>query len=172
MNYQITYCGRQGSAEKTADFLFEKLPKDTLVIDAFEDTGVFAKTLVAVFEMGSNFDAIPYSIIDTVEKASGRELILLAVIPVRANETIRSRIERAILPFMPDDCEYLGLHLVRGEADGKLVRGIENVLEADPDNFGAAAWLEECEKSKGRPNDKDLEKVWNFFEKCIAEDIY
>lgn len=172
MEYQITYSGNPGTAEKTADYFFEKLPKDTLVIDAAEDSGVYAKTVIAVFDMGRNFDTVPYRILDLIEKTGGRELVLFAVIPVEGNENIKNRIERAILPFIPDSCGYCGIHLIRGEANRKLVKGIESILRADPDNDEAAAWLEECNKSRGRPERDDLEKAFGFLEKCIGENGY
>ncbi|MBQ7875079.1 MAG: hypothetical protein IJ306_07995 [Oscillospiraceae bacterium] len=172
MKYQISYYGRQGCAEKTADYIFEKLPKDTLVIDANEDVEVCAETIIAIFEMGSNFDTVPYKIIDIMERTKERELILLPVVPVKINEKLKNKIERAALPFIPDECDYLGIHLVYGEADKKLVHGIEKILEADSDNFGAEAWLEECDKSKGHPNMEDLEKAWLFIEKCAEEVEY
>lgn len=171
MRYQISYYGRQGCAEKTADYIFEKLPKETLVLDASEDTGVYAETVIAVFEMGRNFDAIPYKIIDIIEKTREQELVLLPVVSVKTNEKLKSKIERAALPFIPDECDYLGIHLVFGEADEKLVRGIENIMEADPESLGAA-WLKECDKSKGHPNGEDLEKAWMFIEKCFEEYSY
>lgn len=157
MRYQISYDSPLGHAEQLADAFSRCLPRDTAVVDLREEFVDCADVHIVGFEAdGKNVGAIPFRIMEFIEKLEGKTLFMFATSPLYTSEKMRERNENTLKAFLSDDCDFRGLFMCRGQASEQMVRDLEEVIELYPEEEWAVSWLTQCRNSMGHPNQKDI----------------
>lgn len=171
MQYQISYYSPLGHAEKMATAFEKMLPPDTLTINLDEESDVCGEIHMIGLELGSKLDAIPYKVLEFLEKLDEKIIFLFATCPIQATESVKERVERALVPFLPEDCDYRGLFMCRGQASGRFVMELENFAQQQPYNEKAKVWLAQCKKSEGHPNREDVRQACSFAAEVLELNI-
>ena len=162
MKYEVAYISNSGNtatvAEEIADMLSEEDVRltDLSCGEASEDADVY------LIGFGVNRGTVPMRIMDALEVAEGKTVLLFVTCGMEPTESYKFSIERKILPFLPDDCDYRGLFLCPGQFPEEVVRNIQEVLRCQPDNAQARSLLEHHQKTYGHPNEDDLEELREF----------
>ena len=153
MKYQISYLSPAGNCKKLAD-AFEDILEDAYVTDLKYDNDVQGDIHLVGFEINeSNFKAIPYEVMELMDQLEDKTVLLFATCPFKADQSARSQLERTILPFLPDSCDYRGLFLCAGEASSQLISKLQALSTQDKK---ANALLESCKASVGHPDEDDI----------------
>lgn len=163
MQYQIMYYSPKGQLESMVDAFFAMLPRDTYVSDLEMENTPYAEVQLVGFDIGgTNLNAIPFPVIEYLEKLDGRRILLFATVPCYANENVRRRIENSVIAFLPDECDYVGLYLCSGQPSDTLLRDLRNEVSRNPENTRAKHWLEQCQKAVGHPDRTDIQNGCRF----------
>lgn len=162
MQYQISYFSPSGHTEKMTADLGKILPSNTLTVNLDKEPEICGETHIIGFELGSKLDAIPYKVLDFLEKLDEKVILLFCTCPVQPTESIKERTERAILPFLPDDCDYRGMYMCRGQVPERFQAELDRILKAQPDNENVRVWINQCKKSEGHPNSENIRNMCQF----------
>lgn len=162
MQYQISYFSPSGHTEKMTAALEKILPPNTVTVDLNKETETSGEIHIIGFELGSKLDAIPYKVLDFLEKLDEKVILLFCTCPVQPMESIKERTERAIIPFLPDDCDYRGLYMCRGQVPERFQAELDRIAKTQPDNDNVRVWINQCKKSEGHPNDEDARNLCQF----------
>lgn len=171
MQYQISYLSPLGHAEKLAAAFERMLPSDTMTINLDDESDARGEIHLVGFELGSKMDAIPYKILEFLEKLDEKIIFLFATCPIPSIESVKERAERAVVPFLPEDCDYRGLFMCRGQASKQFMMELENFAQQQPYNEKAKVWLSQCKKSEGHPNREDLRQACRFAAEILELNI-
>lgn len=172
MQYQISYLSPNGHAEKLAQAFRRVLPGDTRTANLEEGSNACADVQLIGFEIGgTKVDVIPFRVLEYLEGLEGKVILLFATVPFQPNDAVRNRVNNAVLPFLPDECDYRGIYLCAAQPPQTLVRDLRSVLSAQPEHDRAKFWLEQCEKAQGHPDAEDLKKGCQFMLHALQSDI-
>lgn len=172
MQYQISYFSPNGHAETLVNAFCQMLPHDTYVSNLEEESTPYADVQLVGFDMGgTNLDAIPFKVIEYLEKLEGKIIFLFATVPFHANDNVRSRINKSVIPFLPEECDYRGLYLCSAEPSNALLNDLNNVISHNPNNTRAKQWLELCQKATGHPDRTDVQRGCQFARHVLELDI-
>ena len=167
MEFEVAYISRSGNtaavAEKIADIIYEESVHltDLSCESPSNDADVY---LLGFGYRGS----VPVKIMDALELAEGKTLLLFVTCGMEPTEHYREFIERKITPFIPDDCDYKGLFLCPGQFQENLVLKSRDIPKRQPDNTTARRIVENARKTQGHPNSDDFEKLGAF----LWENLY
>lgn len=171
MQYQISYYSPNGHAEILVNAFCQMLPRDTHVSNLEEEMTPCADIQLVGFDIGgSNLDAIPFKVMEYLEQLEGKTILLFATVPFAPNDYVRSRVDHAVMPFLPDECDYLGLYLCSAQPPATLIAELKNVISHHPENGRAKHWLEQCEKAVGHPDRSDVQKACQFARHALRLD--
>ena len=171
MQYQISYLSPKGHARKISAALYHLFTHRCCVKDLAIDGEVSGDACLICFEFGgTNLDAIPFKVIELLEKLEGKTILLFATIPFEVNDGIRSRIEKTIRPFLPDECDYRGVCLCSAEPGAALLRDLQALAAQQPDNTKAEFWLKSCSNAVGHPDKDDIRSCCEFASRNLAPD--
>ena len=163
MQYQISYYSPNGHAETLANAFCQMLPHDTYISNLEEEDVPYADIQLVGFDMGgTNLDAIPFKVIEYLEKLDGKAIVLFATVPFIPNEAVEGRIHNSVLPFLPDECDFRGLYLCGAEPSNTLLQDLRRLVSQQPENTRAKHWLEHCERAVGHPDRNDVLKACQF----------
>lgn len=162
MQYQISYFSPLGHAEKISAALEKILPADTLTINLEDVSEVCGEIHLIGFELGSKLDAIPYKVLEHLEKLDEKIIFLFATCPVQVTDSIKELVERSLVPFLPEDCDYRGLYMCRGQVSERFMTELETITQQHPYNEKAKMWLAQCKKSEGHPNREDIRQACRY----------
>lgn len=139
------------------------LPHDTYISNLEEECVTYADIQLVGFDMGgTNLDAIPFKVIEYLEKLDGKAIFLFATVPFIPNEAVEGRIHNSVLPFLPDECDFRGLYLCGAEPSNTLLQDLRRLVSQQPENTRAKHWLERCERAVGHPDRNDVLKACQF----------
>ena len=162
MKYQISYLSPSGSCKKLAE-AFEDILEDVSVTDLKYDQNAQGEVLLVGFEMNEySFRAIPYEVMEILDQLEGHTVLLFATCPFQTEQSVRAQLERIILPFLPDDCDYRGLFLCTGQASEALLANVRALAEKRPEDEKVNALLKNCEESSGHPDEEDIMQACLF----------
>lgn len=162
MKYEIAYYSRSGNtamlAEEIAELLSEEEVRltDLSCSDASNDADMY------LVGFGINRGAVPIKVMDTLELAEGKEVVLFVTCGMEPSEQYRRSVERMISPFLPDDCVYHGLFLCAGRFPDEVIAGVKETLRRQPDNQQAQILLANHEKTRAHPGEADLQNIRDF----------
>lgn len=172
MQYQISYFSPHGSAETLANAFCQMLPCDTYVSNLEEELTPYADIQLVGFDLGgTNLDAIPVAVMEYLDKLEGKTIFLFATVPFKPNDYIRSRVDNSVIPFLPDECDYLGLYLCSAQPSAPLLQGLKHLVSHQPSNTRAKHWLERCQEAVGHPDDTDIQKGCQFARHVLELDV-
>lgn len=171
MQYQISYFSPNGYGETLANAFCQILPHDTCVSNLEEEDTPCAEVQLVGFDMGgTNLDAIPFKVIEYLEKLNGKVIFLFATVPFIPNEAVEGRIHNSVLPFLPDERDFRGLYLCGAEPSNTLLQDLRRLVSQQPENTRAKHWLERCERAVGHPDRNDVLKACQFMRHVLELD--
>lgn len=163
MQYQISFLSPNGHARCLAEAISKILPADTAVMDLEEECEVYAETQLIGFEMNEvSIRAVPYRIMELLNKLEHHNVILFVTSPFRTNSHVKDLMEHRIEPFLPETCHYLGLYLCTGQASEALLNSLRFHAEKNPEDKQAENALRRCEESIGHPDEEEITKACRF----------
>ena len=169
MRYQITYYSPCGYAKLLADAFYEALPYDTYVSNLEKKTLPWADIQLIGFELnGINLEMIPFKVIEYLEILDKKKILLFVTVPFQYNDSIKGRIEKYILPFLSDNCDYLGMYLCSAQPSQTLVDDVKKIIEQQPDNENINYWLELCQSASGHPDREDIQNGCEFIKNILT----
>ncbi len=162
MKYEVAYISGSGNTEKLAHGIADSLPhRDTFVTDLSCEE-ITEKADVYLIGFGLRKDAIPFRIMDTLEKLEGKTILLFVTASVNPTDEHIKEIERRLNPFMPCEYDYKGIYLCPGQVSDETLNKLSSLLEHEPENEKAMAAMENCKKTLGHPNQEDITDACNF----------
>lgn len=171
MQYQISYFSPNGHGEKLVNAFCRMLPPDTYISNLEEADTPCADVQLVGFDMGgTNLGAIPFKVIEYLEKLDGKVIFVFTTVPFVPNEAVEGRIHNSIIPFLPDECDFRGLYLCGAEPSNVLLQDLRRLVSQQPENTRAKHWLERCEMAVGRPDNTDVHKACQFMKHVLELD--
>jgi len=168
MQYQISYYSPNGRAETLVNAFCQMLPNDSYISNLEEEDVPYADIQLVGFDMGgTNLDAIPFKVIEYLEKLDGKAIFLFATVPFIPNEAVEGRIHNNVLPFLPDECDFRGLYLCGAEPSNALLQDLRRLVAQQPENTRAKHWLERCERAVEHPDRNDVLKGCQFMKHVL-----
>lgn len=162
MKYQVSYLSPTGSCVKLVE-AFENILEDVCVVDLTCDNEIDGEIHLVGFELNEiNFKAIPYEIMAQLDQLEDKTILLFATCPFCADQTMKAKLERIILPFLPENCDYRGLFLCTGQASDSLLANVRALAARRPEDEQAGKLLKSCEDSAGHPNEADIMQACLF----------
>lgn len=172
MQYQISYFSPNGHAETLVNAFCRMLPPDTYISNLEEEDTPCADVQLVGFDIvGTNLDAIPFKVMEYLEKLEGKTIFLFATVPFQPNEVVEGRIHKNVLAFIPDDCDFRGLYLCSAQPSEILMQDLKKIVFHQPENTRAKHWLERCEKAIGHPDRTDIQKGCQFARHVLKLDV-
>lgn len=168
MKYEIAYLSNSGNTAVLARAIASMLPADDTHLTDLSLDDVSESADVYFIGFGVNRGMVPMKIMDSLEYADGKTVILFATCGMEPTDAYKSSIERKILPFIPDDCDYKGLFLCAGQFSETVANSIKETLRRQPENAQARALLESYQKTYGHPNSEDLEDLQDFVWEALS----
>jgi len=111
---------------------------------------------------GINQETVPLKIMDALEYASGKTVVLFATCGMEPTGAYKAFLERKVLHFIPENCDYKGFFLCAGQFSETVANNIKQALKRDPSNAQAKVLWKNYQKSYGHPNGDDLEDLRVF----------
>lgn len=165
MKYQISCYSPAGNCAKLAE-AFADILEDACVVDLACDNEIAGEIHLVGFEMSeANFKAIPYEIMALLDGVEGKTVLLFATCPFQPDQSTKGQLERALLPFLPEACDYRGLFLCSGQASDALMSNVRTLAARRPDDEKANDLLKRCQASVGHPDENDIMQACLFVTK-------
>lgn len=162
VKYEVAYISQSGNTATLAEEIAETISDEEVYLTDLSCDEISEDADVYFIGYGVNRGTVPMKIMDALEVAEGKTILLFVTCGIEPTESYKSSVERKILPFLPDDCDYRGLFLCPGQFPEEVVRNIQEVLRRQPDNAQARSLLEHHQKTYGHPNEEDLEGLREF----------
>jgi flavodoxin len=170
MHYEVAYLSNSGNTAALAERIPDLLPGETVHVTDLSQREARANADVYLVGFGVNRGTIPVKIMDALELAEGKTVLLFVTGGVEPTQEYQAAVERKILPFLPDDCDYRGLFLCAGQFPDAVVQNLQEVLRRQPDHAQARSLLEHHQKTLGHPNDSDVEHFRVFLETQLQDE--
>jgi hypothetical protein len=168
MKYEVAYLSDSGHAALLAGKARETLSgQDIHVTDLAQgEISPDGEVYLVGFEVDRG--TVPVKIIDALEAAAGKTLFLFLTSGLEPTAEHRAAIEKKLLPFLPDDCDYRGMFLCAGQLPDRVVQNIHEVLRQQPDNEQAKALQKQYQKTYGHPDEGDLAQFRLFLRERLG----
>lgn len=163
MQYQISYLSPRGYVQELTEEFLELLPKNTTVQRLDREPSTDADVHLVGFEFGgTDLNAIPFDVIDFLDKLDNKVIFLFAAVPFQIDETITRSGHNKVIPFLPRDCDNRGLYLFPCHPPESLLKELRQVCQEQPENARAKLWLSRCEKAMDKPGNREFLKAKQF----------
>lgn len=168
MQYQISYYSPKGRGKTLVDALCQLLPKDTVISNLAEAPKPVGDVQLVVFDFTrTNLKCIPTCVAEYLHKLEGKVIALFATVPFLPNYSEEQYLHDHLLAFLPRECDFKGLFLCGAEPTEALVRNLRLLISHRPEHTEAKHWLDRCEKAKGRPDNRDVQKACQFMQRVL-----
>lgn len=165
MKYQISYLSPSGNCGKLAD-AFADILEDVYLADLQYDSDVQGDIILVGFEINeSRFKTIPYEVMEILDQLEEKTVLLFATCPFEADQSTVDQLEQAVLPFLPDNCDYRGFFVCAGQASQQLVSHLQELSAKYPQDQRTRALLQSCMAAAGHPDEDDIMKACLFVTK-------
>ena len=166
MQYQIGYLDTYGNAEILAEKIEQYLPLGSCIKTdlAQESPSSNADGFLICFEMTR--EAVPLEIMEVLESLEGKRIALFVLCAAKT-ESEKQDVERRILPFLPDDCDYVGMFTCLGQMPSAIQDSIEEVFAVQPENPQAKTLAQIYSQSLGHPNEDDFSALRKFLQSVV-----
>ena len=161
MRHQIAYLNIYGNAGLLAEELQNILYDAELVNLSSQDISEGADVYLLVFEITQN--AIPLKIMDILESLEGKTILCFVACGMALWES-KETVERNLLPFLPDECDYRGLFFCPGQIPSSVMDTIQEALDENPENQQAQAMLEAFQHARNHPDTEDFRELRRFIQ--------
>jgi flavodoxin len=162
MKYEIAYLSNSGNTAKLAQELVGMLSREEVSLTDLACDQVSADADVYLFGFGVNRGTVPVKIMDALECAEGKTILLFVTCGLEPTKDYQASIERRIMPFLPDECDYKGLFLCQGQFQEEAVKNLQKALQQQPENEQIRALLNYSSEADGHPDRNDLNALAAF----------
>ena len=162
MKYEVAYISQSGNTATLAEEIAELLSDEVVHLTDLACDDISEDADVYFIGFGVNRGTVPLKIMDALEAAEGKTIFLFVTCGIEPTERYKASVERKVLPFLPDDCDYKGLFLCPGEFPEEVVQNIQAILKQQPDNAQARILAENSRKTYGHPNEDDFKALGEF----------
>lgn len=83
---------------------------------------------------GINNGTVPLKVMDALDRLAGKKIFLFVTCGIEPSEEYKRLIERKIEPFLPDECDYCGILLCRGQIAEEVLSKIQRQFAQQPDD--------------------------------------
>ena len=161
MDYQIAYLNVYGNAGMLADEIQTILADAELVDLNKREISDDADAYLLAFEITQA--AIPLKIMDVLENLEGKTILCCVTCGMALYES-KNSIERSLLPFIPDECDYRGMFFCPGQIPASAMDAVQTALDENPENQQAKVMLEAFQHSMNHPDTEDLRDLRRFIQ--------
>ena len=112
-----------------------------------------------------NYEIAYYSLSGNTEKLAygiAKRLPENQAFLTNLQEEYKRLIERKIEPFLPDECDYCGILLCRGQIAEEVLSKIQRQFAQQPDDPAIKKMISEAKLSEGHPDETDAENAVRF----------
>lgn len=158
MTYSIVYCSRTGNTAKLADEIRELLPAQNCVYCGKPDqVGQEAEFIFAGFwtDKGSCSEDMK----EFFQGLSGQKVFLFGTAGFGGSEEYFSRILGNVAACIPATCQVVGTFMCQGRMPEAVKRRYEGMLSSGADEESVRGMIENFERAKKHPDEKDLEML-------------
>jgi hypothetical protein len=156
--YQIDYV-KDSATTKIATELSKKLNANMLDLSSDNDN---YDADIHIIGFHTNKDTIPIEVLDYIENLDGKQIIFYVCDYFDTSDDHRDKLERMILPFLPDECEYLGMFLCLEEMPSSTFEKITQLQKSNVDDERIQILIDKYNAGQGRPDEVDIYKLFNF----------
>lgn len=169
MKYEVAYLSQSGNTAVLAEELAEMLSDEDIHLTDLAHGESSPDADVYLIGFGVNRGTVPIKIMDALDAAEGKTILLFVTCGMKPTDAYRTAIERKIAPFLPDACDYRGLFLCAGQFPDAAVQSIERALAQAPDDAQAQALLQQHRQTCGHPNQEDMDALRRFVSDRLFE---
>lgn len=169
MKYEVAYISQSGNTAALASEIAELLSDEIVHLTDLARDEVSEDADVYFIGFGVNRGTVPMKVIDALEVAEGKRIFLFVTCGMEPTGSYKSSVERKILPFLPDDCNYEGLFLCPGQFPEGVVRNVQEILKRQPDNAQAITIAKNYQQACGHPNSEDFEALREFIWEKLSD---
>jgi flavodoxin len=169
MRYEIAYVSQSGNTERMAYGIADNLSDNSTVITDLANEKITGQADIYMLGFGVNKGTIPLSLMDALDELHGKKIIFFVTSGVEPTEEYKHSVEKKLMPFLPDDCEYYGLFMCYGKWNENVLQKAQNILSSDPENQTAKRVLAEAKNATAHPNDSDFAEVVRFIKKQLTD---
>jgi len=165
MKYEIVYLSKNGSTQKVAQALMQVFPSSSCKAVDFSKEKPSEDADVYLVGFGIQRGACPYALLEWIEELEEKKILLFATGALAAFSDYHHKLESIITPFLPEHCEYLGLHLCQG----KITREAYAYLESCVSNKDDASQnlMRLYTYSQTHPDAQDLQSACKFVQTVL-----
>jgi flavodoxin len=162
MKYEVAYLSKSGNTAILAQEIAAQLAREEVHLTDLEQEDPWEDADVYFIGYGVNRGAVPMKVMDTLDLAEGKTVVLFVTGGMAPTQEHKEALERKVIPFLPDNCDYRGMFLCGGAFPTQLVEQAQSVLQQQPDNPQAKALLAHHQKTVGHPDNQDLDNLRSF----------
>lgn len=168
MKYEVAYLSQSGNTAALAKEIAEVLSDENIHLTDLNHGELSPDADVYMIGFGVNRGTVPMKIMDALDAAEGKTILIFVTCGMEPTDAYRTVIERKISPFLPDVCDYRGLFLCSGQFSDAVVQSVERALDQNPDDAQAHALLKQHRQTCGHPNREDMDALRLF----ISEKLF
>lgn len=168
MKYEVVYLSKSGNTAALAQAIADMLPTESTRITDLAQSEASGGADVNFIGFEVNSETIPLKIMDALDYAEGRIVILFGTCSVIPTQDHKAIIERKIQPFLPDDCDYRGIFLCAGQLPEHAAELIKNQHQMQPDNPELNSYLKNHYETIGHPDAQDIENLQRFIQNILV----
>lgn len=169
MKYEVAYLSQSGNTAVLAEELAEMLSDEDIHLTDLARGELSPDADVYLIGFGVDRGTVPIKIMDALDAAEGKTILLFVTCGMKPTDAYRAAIERKIVPFLPDVCDYRGLFLCAGQFPDAAVQSIERALAQAPNDAQAQALLQQHRQTCGHPNREDMDALRRFVSDRLCE---
>lgn len=162
MKFEVAYFSKLGNATVLANAIASLLPAESTRLTDLAQSEMSGGADVNFIGFDINDGPLPLRIMDALDCAENRVLILFATCCKVPTDDIKAAVERKIYPFLPDGCDYRGLFLCAGQPPEKMIKDLEDQIRLYSYDSEIMSAYDNCQKTVGHPNEQDLETLQKF----------
>ena len=163
MEYQIGYFSPLGNAKKLADAFAAGLPTGAYAVDVSVEDMEPAQCNILGFELNEgNFRAIPYRVMETLDQLEGTAVAIYVTSSLMPDKAMEDQVERALLPFIPDSCDYRGIWMCAGQASSAFLRNVKQLVAQRPDDNTVQTMDKNAQATVNHPDEEDIRNGLDF----------
>lgn len=159
---QILYTPGEGNTERMAEEITKILPggeweKEIITLD----TEIKPAELYLI-GFGIRRNTLPFPVLQLLDQMENKRIAFFASGALGGVEAYKAKIESQILSFLPDSCNYQGLHLCAGKLSEDGMDFFREQL-----NGNEAALRQILVQTVNHPNTADMKQLGRFIRKLL-----
>lgn len=151
MKYEIAYVSLSGNTEKLYHGIADSLPtQETLVTDIYHKE-ITKESDVHLIGFDVNKGTVSPKMMEVLDELHDKIVMFLVTCGMEPIREYRDTVEKKLLSFLPDDCEYLGMFMCQGKLPDTVLQASRNRLSEYPVNKSVRRILKESKPSHSHP---------------------